>query len=218
MFTTSPLDHSRSTTKFLAVLALITVTIFPCALTAQDQGTVKGDIYLVTGSGEIRPGAANEVFLISREQDLASQWAEFCARQSADFEARQEESERLQQSLDERIEAARGREQANLRREKLALLQSQIDQVIQNSREQLAERQAWLRGLAVASDRTGREANFEISASPGDYYLYALQPLGDQDNQWLVPITINGGQELQMDLDNSNLKDPQAFGCRDLFD
>ena len=71
-------------------------------------------------------------------------------------------------------------------------------------------RNAWY-SHAVSVVSSGVSAHFRISGiRPGAYFLAAEWSLASDRHDWVVPISINRGANLLLDLDNSNVTAPDA--------
>jgi len=192
---------------------IVLETISYSALAAEN-GIIQGDVYLVTRSGEVRQGAANQIFLIPRDIDLSEEWRNVCSSQKADFDAIQANNNQRSAELDRLVDTASSSSVAQRYREDyIEHLEYSLSSLQDAVRTQSRERTEWIISKAQSQAPTGMRAHYEFSLAPGLYWLFAEMQLGSNFNRWLVPIEIESGDALTLDLDNNNLLAPTKFNC-----
>lgn len=181
---------------------------------AAEFGSVEGDMYLVTQSGEVKQGAANQVYLIPQKQNYSNLYTELCDQQKEASSSIQAENNRLGEEFKSRIDNATGSsQQQQLRSEFIEHLEFSLNSLTSIIRIQAEERSTWIRLLAVNSLSTGMRAHYSLETEAGDYLLFAEMQLGNNSNRWLVPISVTTGNSLTVDLDNNNLIPSGKFNC-----
>jgi len=196
------------------VTAVVALALIPW--TARAQTSIEGDLYLLTQSGDVRAGAANEVALIPRVAAVAERWSALCREQDETFQA-------LNAQLDARLAATP-------RADQLRVGQANLAELLAAARRHGDERDILIRSMAVARAGTGMQAHFRMEAPPGSYWLFAKMNLGEVPYVWFVPVVMRDGESIRLDLDNNNLRpapppspgqprlpDGRPLGCDDPF-
>jgi len=174
-------------TRIIQVWSLLTAVTVLSFSGLSAQSRIEGDLYLLSSSGEVKPGAANEVALIPRGPAVVEAWRAMCEDQEA-------ESERVNSAIE-------GRDP----REGLAMLLAMVGL-------QRDEKFELLRSLSTVRSGTGMAAHYEIEAPQGDYWLFATMPLGDVVHSWLHAVTLSGAAQ-RVDLDNGNVSTGGQLAC-----
>ena len=63
-----------------------------------------------------------------------------------------------------------------------------------------------VKSSAVAIERTGVDGRYLIDAvADGDYILHAVQPFGDEEVTWDIPVSVRGA-DVTLDIHNANAR------------
>ncbi len=177
-------------------------------------GSVQGDVYLVVGSGDVRQGAANQVFLLPKKDTFPSEWTALCNRLKAEFELIMQQNDLLRAEHEEKIRlATNSTDIQRLRTESGSFLEADIASIMDHVITQGEEQSRWIKSLALKSSPTGMQAHYIIEASAGDYWIFAEMPLGNDKHTWLIPISITDGNNQTLDLDNTNTLPADRLFC-----
>lgn len=179
-------------------------------------GSIEGDVYLVTQSGDIKRAAANVVRLLPADSVQAIRASECpIARFKVDSLLRLEHSAESLYFAAQRayMESPGKQTQADFNGS------MQVHSSIQTLRER-TERDAVgsvrtrLISSVLREGRTGMEAHYRIdSVSPGAYGLWAETVIGDNFYQWFATTTVRAGATEHLDLDNSALSRGGSAYC-----
>jgi hypothetical protein len=171
-------------------------------------GAISGDIYLLTQSGDVKRGAANEVLLFQSPAHIEKEYSGVCAAQAAQLQ-------RLIATPPARAGKVPMTIEDSLAANKRAItaLQASMASILDNANKGTIDRRALIHSLAWRRSPTGINGHFAFdSLAPGHYTLVAAMRLGNEDQDWFVPITIASRQRLAVDLDNHNLF-TEAWNC-----
>jgi hypothetical protein len=181
--------------RLLALIAL--GSFFTVPLSAQTHlakrkpvapASIEGDVYLLNKGGEVKKGAAGTVGLAIPGPSLETVFRSACAAQHA--EARRDTSPTGGTNGDAEAMMA----QANADMARIVALENR------HREEMFATLIA-----ASANAPTGMNAHFSFAnVRPGKYYLLSVMHLGERVYGWVVPVTVESGQSLRIDLDNNN--------------
>jgi hypothetical protein len=179
---------------------------------------VQGDVYLLTQGGEVRPGAATDVWIIPVREGVGEEWGTICRRQAEEsplLPAHRRVAELEEAQLDLVKESAPPKQ---ILRELRALRDLILDSLPEVTKTQSASRVAWVQSLALASSPTGMDAHFSFAGvPPGEYWLFAEMRLLEASHFWLVPVRLVDGEALITDLDNNNRLPIGALSCDTTF-
>ena len=168
--------------------------LFATTLEGQ-SASIDGDLYLITEAGDIVPGAANLVGLISRSTNVRQAYLDLCEVQIANVE-----------SMDTRIKATVD-SLSTIDRDKAIIFATAsigvLEALFLEHREAVVD---LLLAHASYSSKTGMAAHYSMAdVEPGNYYLFAQMTLRKVPYSWYVPVDLAVGDELKLDLDNTNV-------------
>jgi hypothetical protein len=148
------------------------------------RANVEGDVYVVTQGGDVKRGAANEVFLVALSPAFTAKWRNNCQaqRQRVDLVARNPTAVRLMSP--EFLQAMINRADTNMGTWSTQLWDS----------------------AALARSPTGVNGHYSFEGvPPGEYWVATEMDVAGQRN-WLVrQLRLRGGDHQRADLDNSTL-------------
>jgi hypothetical protein len=172
----------------------------PAVTRSSASGQIEGDLCLVSQSGEIKRGAANEVVLLRAPIDLAARFTELCAAQRAKFRQANEAD-------------SIAREQITDASAKIQAIDATIERIRAGAKQSRVEHIALIKSAAFRTAPTGMNAHYAFeNVAPGSYILFATMPLGDEMHSWFLPVTVTTGSQVKQDLDNNNRYSP-SWNC-----
>jgi hypothetical protein len=175
------------------------------------SATIEGDVYLLMASGLIASGdvtkaAANTVRLLRVTDSLPAVNAARCGPQFVPPSARGTRApDRLDRAEDELLATMRqsGDTTGEWYKTEMRLRQRRAESVARFQTRRAAL-QALLMRHVVAEAGTGMNAHYRFAGvRPGPYVLWAETRIGDNPHQWWAPVTVNAGDAITKDLDNS---------------
>jgi hypothetical protein len=174
-----------STLELTATLA-VTLALAGACGTRPTTGSVQGDVYVVTRTGELNRAAGGQVRLVRYSDTLRADMERVCATYG----------ERLMASL--RVKRDLSDSAATLDAETRSGLR------------------AVLRGATLRTVPTGATGHYRFAdVGSGGFALWAETELGDHHYTWWVPIRISPGDSLTRDLDNGVEADARLYCSED---
>jgi hypothetical protein len=190
--------------------------IFGCSRT----GGISGDVFLTMKSGDVKRAAGAEVLLIPVTPEFQDSWRALLAYLGNQYSAATAE----EREATSRDEAATSRETAAKRAYEAGSVNSGWDDAIAHRSATLTQRlerakrvlavleqaaprgRAHLREAASRTIRTDVNARYEFKDIPaGKYYVCASHRIFDNQADWMIPVTVERGVAVRLDLSNANL-------------
>jgi hypothetical protein len=175
------------------IIVLLVCLFISSSAAAQNTGSIEGDVYLLTQSGDIKKGAAGKVDLVPRAR-VKRGWNSMCARYDALWAASSKRDSLERASVSEPDEQLA----VSIR------ISARIDSLLLVTNEMKIARMISL----GASAPTGISAHYRFLGIPsGEYVLFSSMRLGGKLMTWVVPVTIQNGKRPAFDLDNNNVEE-----------
>lgn len=182
----------RTAQRGMGLTALVAAGLISLHVTVlAAQAALEGDVYLVTKSGDVKLGAALDVFLIRVSTRVAQQWRSLCREQEARSTVAYAEHDSLLAATTD-LSA------------KQTLLKAEMARIIKTADINADERSDMLKRLAISSAPTGMKAHYRFSkVAAGTYWLLATMGLGE-DHHLLRKVVVRTGS-VTVDLDNKSI-------------
>lgn len=165
-----------------AATLTVTLALAGACGTRPTTGSVQGDVYVVTRTGELKRAAGGQVRLIRYSDTLRANMERVCAAYG----------ERLMASLRVRRDLS----------DSVATLDAQTRNGVR----------AILRRATLRAVPTGANGHYRFAGvASGGFALWAETDLGDHHYTWWAPIHISPGDSLTWDLDNGVETDARLY-------
>lgn len=168
------------------------------AVSGSRLGRIEGDLYLVTKSGDVKRGAANEVALFKFRFVKGDEFRRFCAEQKARI------LEAHPGFAIDSFEVLLGTGKAVAAKAMLDAAGVSLAKSMTVRQQAIEEEAAFLQTLADQTAPTGINGHYVFErVPPGKYFLFATMSLGDQYYHLQEIVQVNAGAKASKDLDNS---------------